>query len=241
MKKTVLIAFTVIAVLLLLFSVFLCFTENVRLSSMGTKIEEKLDSLTYGDSLRTPNTFTFVGVFFNDEKLASFIEVFDAAEGFWFPMLAGAMMLLCTLSAVSCILVPAAVIFFIVLVFLKKTVLSIKIVYMAAAAGSILVITPYAISLVLLQKIYETATFKFDLINVYLVLAITVLFFIVSMIIVGKMKIADDYKVKYLYSEAAFERGGILEGQPATTKKSLFGKKAKKVKNTDPEARVNNE
>ena len=44
MKKTVLIAFTVIAVLLLLFSVFLCFTENVRLSSMGTKIEEKLDS-----------------------------------------------------------------------------------------------------------------------------------------------------------------------------------------------------
>ena len=90
-------------------------------------------------------------------------------------------------------------------------------------------------------KIYETATFKFDLINVYLVLAITVLFFIVSMIIVGKMKIADDYKVKYLYSEAAFERGGILEGQPATTKKSLFGKKAKKVKNTDPEARVNNE
>ena len=235
MKKTVLIILTVIAILLLAFSAFLCFADNVKLSSMGLRMEEKISSLPYADDLRNPNATSFIKIFSEYEDLQAFIETFDADEGFSFPMMMGLVILLSISSVIRAIVFPVGAILLIVMFIKKKTVFSLKLALLWTAAGAFLTILPYTFSLVFLQKIYVMATFKFALMNLYIALAITGAYLVASLLISHFLKAADAPRPNVSYAQIAYEEGGIMYGETLKLreKKASKAKKAAKAPKGD--------
>lgn len=228
MKKTVLLILTIIAILLLAFSAFLCFADNVKLSSMGLRMEEKISSLPYADSLRNHNALSFIKIFFDYDDLQAFIETFDAAEGFSFPMLLGSVILLSMSSVIGSIAFIAVAVLLLIAYFRRKTVFSLRASLLCAAAGSFLTVLSYTLSLVILQKIYVMASFKFSLISLYVVLAITGIYLAIVCIVSHFIKLADAAKLNITYAQVAYEEGGIKYSETLNQKKKM----AAKVKKT---------
>ena len=241
MKKNILVILTAVAIVLTIFSSLLCILPNAKLTSVGIKIDEKLASIDFGEKLlRDPNATSYVTIFADEEMLNAYIEVFDAAESFSFPMRLGMVIWFSLASLIHAIAFPVASILLMVLYFKKKSIFTLKLAHIVAAVGAVLTLLPFSLSLVVMQNIYETARFEFSIVNPYIIVAIEAVFAIVSFIVVSRLALTDKYVPGVCYSQAAYEEGGIMYGTEAPKSKKLLGlkksAKAPKAENENTEA-----
>lgn len=241
MKKNILVILTAVAIVLTIFSSILCIIPNAKLTSVGLKIDEKLAAIDFGEKLlRNPNATSYVTILADDEMLDAYIEVFDAAESFSFPMRLGMVIWFSLASLIHAIAFPIASILLFVLYFKKKSIFTLKLAHITASVGAVLTLLPFSLSLMVMQNIYETARFDFTLINPYIIIAVEAIFAIVSIVVANRLALTDKYVPGVCYSQAAYEEGGIMYGTETVKSKKLFSlkktAKAPKAKNENTEA-----